>query len=132
MSRIQTAEEITRNYGERCPDFEPGCPCCQMWAMHDEIERLRASTPVASQIEGDVGGKETVTVPIEPPAALLRSMAIRYDHGLGVPGYYDQQIFGAENIGHARRMESTITTMRQLYEEVVGKGFYRPENSNAE
>ncbi|MBX5021177.1 hypothetical protein [Rhizobium lentis] len=66
-----------------------------------------------------------VTVPVEPPEALLKSMAIRYDHGLGVPGYYDQQVFGAENVGHARRLESTMTTMRQLYEEVVGKGFYR-------
>ncbi|MBX5131652.1 hypothetical protein HJB80_02955 [Rhizobium lentis] len=66
-----------------------------------------------------------VTVPVEPPEALLKSMAIRYDHGLGVPGYYDKPIFGAENVGHARRLESTMTTMRQLYEEVVGKGFYR-------
>jgi hypothetical protein len=41
MTTIPTAEEITRDWGERCPDFEPGCFCCQMWAMHDEIGRLR-------------------------------------------------------------------------------------------
>lgn len=40
---IPTAEEITRDWGDRCPDFEPGCFSCQMWAMHDEIERLRAA-----------------------------------------------------------------------------------------
>lgn len=67
-----------------------------------------------------------VSVPVEPSDALLQSMAIRYDHGLGLPGYYDQPIFGAENVGHARRLEATITTMRQLHEEVVGTGFYRP------
>lgn len=66
-----------------------------------------------------------VMVPKEPTDELLRSMAIRYDHGLGVPGYYDQPIFGAENVGHARRLESAMTTMRQLHEEVVGTGFYR-------
>jgi hypothetical protein len=41
MSRIPTAEEITSNWGERCPDYGEGCPCCEIWAMHDEIERLR-------------------------------------------------------------------------------------------
>lgn len=66
-----------------------------------------------------------VRVPREPSEELLRSMAIRYDHGLGVPGYYDQPIFGAENVGHARRLESTMATMRQLHEEVVGTGFHR-------
>ena len=38
---IPAAEEITADWGERCPDFEPGCFCCQMWAMHDEISRLQ-------------------------------------------------------------------------------------------
>lgn len=53
---IPTVEEITRDWGERCPDFEPGCFCCQMWAMHDEIERLR----------GISAGGETVKVkPLE-------------------------------------------------------------------
>lgn len=42
MTTIPTAEEITRDWGERCKDFAPDCTCCQMWAMHDEIERLRS------------------------------------------------------------------------------------------
>lgn len=78
-----------------------------------ELPRLRDPAPV-------------VTVPVEPTSALLHSMAVRYDHGLGMPGYYDQPIFGAENVGHARRLEATISVMRQLHEEVVGTGFYRP------
>lgn len=53
------------------------------------------------------------------------SMAIRHDHALGLPGYYDSiaQCPGE----HARQVEGTITWMRQLYEEATGQGFYRPE-----
>lgn len=70
-------------------------------------------------------------VPVEPTPELLHSMAVRYDHGLGVPGYYDRPIFGGDGIGHARRLEATITTMRQLHEEVVGTGFYKPSAAAA-
>ncbi|NTF17992.1 hypothetical protein G6L37_06215 [Agrobacterium rubi] len=71
-----------------------------------------------------------VVVPVEPTDALLLSMAVRYDHGLGVPGYYDQELFSASGVTHAQRLESALSTMRQLHEEVVGKGFYRPKDSN--
>lgn len=64
----------------------------------------------------------------EPPPGLLMSMAIRYDHGLGIPGYYDQPFWQAANNGSQKqRMESTIGIMRQLWEEVVGLGYYAPE-----
>lgn len=63
-------------------------------------------------------------IPVEPTDKLLLSMAIRYDHGLGVPGYYDQPVFGGENIGHEARLRAALITMRQLHEEVVGAGFY--------
>lgn len=61
------------------------------------------------------------------------SMAIRYDHALGMPGYYDSQnrLFG--NRGglpeptHAMRLASTLIQMRQIWEEVAGQGFYSPE-----
>lgn len=35
-----TAEEITAHWGERCPDYEATCPCCQMWKMFDQVEEL--------------------------------------------------------------------------------------------
>lgn len=76
---------------------------------------------------------DMVLVPREPTPGLLMSMALRYDHGLGMPGYYDdiQQMLPEghpeKGITHARRLESTLTTMRQLHEEVVGAGFYKPE-----
>lgn len=67
-----------------------------------------------------------VVLPKEPPLGLLMSMALRYDHGLGCPGYYDTMpTYNGET--HAKRLEATITTMRQLYEEVSGYGFYRPD-----
>ena len=64
-----------------------------------------------------------VLVPREPTEAMLKSMAVRYDHGLGVPGYYDQPMFVGLQLSHAQRFESTLRTMRQLYEEATGQGF---------
>lgn len=30
----------TKNYGERCEDYEKGCPCCDLWALYDSVETL--------------------------------------------------------------------------------------------
>lgn len=54
-------------------------------------------------------------LPCEPSDSVLTSMAIRYDHGLGVDGYYGE--------GHQQRLEGTKRIMRQIYEEAVGLGF---------
>jgi len=62
-----------------------------------------------------------------PTPGLLMSMAIRYDHALAIPGYYDHPFFAKDGITHAQRLESTLRVMRQLWEEVTGNGFYRPE-----
>jgi len=67
-------------------------------------------------------------LPKEPPEELILSMAIRYDHGLAIDGYYDTLPvqLGAT---HKQRLESTLKVMRQLYEEVSGYGFYKyPDN----
>lgn len=55
------------------------------------------------------------------------SMAIRMDHGLGVPGHYDQPIFADSGLTHQQRLDGALRTARQMWEEVVGQGFYRPE-----
>lgn len=34
------AEAITGAFGERCPDFEPSCYCCQAWAQYDALKQL--------------------------------------------------------------------------------------------
>ena len=63
-------------------------------------------------------------LPKDPPPGLLMSMAIRYDHGLACPGYYDLLLGAGE---HEKRLDAALTIMSQLYEEVSGYGFYRPE-----
>lgn len=64
-----------------------------------------------------------VSVPKEPFEGQLESMAIRMDHGLGVPGYYPD---------HEKRMEAMKRQMRQIYEEATGQGFYTIPNSNTD
>ena len=40
MDKFLTAEEITKWYGERCPDTEPGCPTCKAWVRHDILRQM--------------------------------------------------------------------------------------------
>jgi len=30
---------ITEYYGERCPDYEPECICCEQWMCFDKLFR---------------------------------------------------------------------------------------------
>ena len=70
-----------------------------------------------------------VVVPATPTDECLQSMAVRYDHGLGIDGYYDQPLFLKSKYAatHAEKLEAAKSTMSQLYEEATGQGFYRPE-----
>lgn len=70
-----------------------------------------------------------VMVPVEPTDELLMSMAVRYDHALAVPGYYDQPILARPGVTHAKMLDATLTSMRQVHEEVVGTGFYSTETA---
>lgn len=54
---------------------------------------------------------QIVTIPVEPSIELLTSMAYRHRHDFGLLDQAHQQ--------------SILEHMRQLHEEVVGKGFYR-------
>lgn len=79
---------------------------------------------------------ETVTIPVNPPRDLLRSMATRYDHSFYVSEQMtdaeiealraDHPVMGGQYLT-SRERESLMTRMSQLHEEVVGKGFYRYE-----
>ena len=71
-------------------------------------------------------------LPKKPPEKLLRSMAIRYDHGLAIPGYYDQEISQGLFVSHNAKLKATLKIMEQLYEEVAGYGFYRYEEGGLE
>lgn len=92
-------------------------------AVLDERDQLKAENEaLRKEREG------MVLVPEAPSEGLLMSMAIRQDHGLGVPGYYDQPLMQRANHGvsHARMVECALSDMRKLHEEVVGSGFYSP------
>jgi hypothetical protein len=84
------------------------------------LELLAENEALRKEREGKV------LIPLTPSAGLLMSMAIRSNHALGCPGYYDQKGLGRPNNGvsHARMLECALGNMRKLHEEVVGAGFY--------
>lgn len=100
------------------------------WDGAPEAARRRYCARFRAALKG-IEGIGCVIRPKQPTPGLLMSMAIRADHGLAIPGYYDQPIFGAENIGHARRLEVALTSARQQHEEVIGTGFYSHEREAA-
>jgi hypothetical protein len=75
-----------------------------------------------------------ITIPTTPPKGLLESMAMRYNHSFGLSsGMRDDEILslresepimGRQYLTSTER-QSLLITMRQLHEEVVGKGFYK-------
>jgi hypothetical protein len=92
--------------------------------LEDEKTWLRKVSEFVDGRFEAIGPDDQALVSRTPTDGLLMSMAIRYDHGLGIPGYYDQPMF--EGITHKQRLESTLRIMRQIHEEVVGTGFYNP------
>lgn len=34
-------QALTAHWGERCPDIEQGCPCCDAWAEYDALRNER-------------------------------------------------------------------------------------------
>jgi hypothetical protein len=34
------AEAVEFYWGERCPDFEEGCPTCAAWGQYDKMQNL--------------------------------------------------------------------------------------------
>lgn len=95
----------------------------EMNAIHEQESPTHMGEPVIPAPKEAPAQSER-----EPSTGLLVSMAIRYDHGLGMPGFYDSDFLRKEgDPSHQQRLESTLRTMRQLWEEVSGNGFYRPE-----
>ena len=61
-------------------------------------------------------------LPIEPPTHLLYSMAMRYRHDFGLARKEEDGPLAC-GVTEAER-EAILRTMRQLYEEVAGHGFF--------
>ncbi|WP_188036197.1 hypothetical protein [Pseudomonas sp. EZ-C24] len=103
---------------------ECDCLTAQLISGNQQRDQLKAEN---GALHKELEGK--ALVPVEPSDGLLMSMAIRSDHALGCPGYYDKKVLGRANSGvsHARMLECALGEMRKLHEEVVGTGFYSPE-----
>jgi hypothetical protein len=81
-------------------------------------------------------GPTYVIIPACPPSGLLYSMALRDDHAFGMSdGMTDDKIIelrknspicGNQYLTMAEK-QNRLNSMRQLHEEVVGKGFYTYE-----
>ncbi len=100
----------------------------------DKIEKIRAKQAAKPRHGPLPEAPATVTVPVEPTLGLLMSMAIRMDHALGHPGYYDaspdSMLFDPHGPSHAQRVKCMLSEMRQVHEEIVGTGFYKPKKED--
>ena len=60
---------------------------------------------------------------LKPSDELIESMCLRYDHSFGMPS--NKQFMGIPINLTDRQKDSIRSTMRQLWEEVAGVGFYK-------
>lgn len=63
--------------------------------------------------------KAMISVPAIPEEERIESMCVRFDHGHGIPRMFESEA------NWKVRQEYNRATMRQLYEEATGQGFYR-------
>ncbi len=121
---------------------------CEKWDRHIlDLDSMAAITPIGVDNDGNglwtdgfktwnagepLTPEELAEVKsIKPTLGLLMSMAIRSDHAIGVPGYYDQMVFGKlEGPSHAVRLKILLADMKKVWEEVTGHGFYKPEKED--
>ena len=130
--RLETLERIAELAGELCNAVD--CESEDVGGARPSFVILQEIGPLTGRLEksatpgAHVRAASPPTEPnSNPSVGLLVSMAIRLDHGLGCPGYYDSPAFSASGLTHKRRLESAMSTARQLWEEVTGHGFYSPE-----
>jgi hypothetical protein len=57
MTKIE--EAITAYWGEKCAEYEEGCPVCEAWAEYKPMCRISVTRPIFGRI-ADIGpgGKE--------------------------------------------------------------------------
>lgn len=77
---------ITKTYGDRCPDHEPNCPCCQAWEAYDAIratqaenERLREALEPSGETKAEYIGDFSVRFP------MFDDNGEEYTHSINVP-----------------------------------------------
>jgi len=71
----------------------------------------------------------SLSVPANPEPECIDSMCLRYDHGFGLKrNIYDKDLAAYReetDEEYQRRREAIRATMRQLYEEATGQGFFK-------
>ena len=130
--RLETLDRIAELASELCNAVD--CETEDVGGARPSLVILREIGPLTDKLEkcathalprrAEPAGSEPSAA---PSVGLLVSMAIRLDHGLGCPGYYDSPAFSASGLTHKRRLEAAMSTARQLWEEVTGQGFYSRE-----
>jgi hypothetical protein len=66
-----------------------------------------------------------LSVPRVPEPACIDSMCLRYDHGFSLKRWNIGQGREESDEEFERRRDSIRSTMRQLYEEATGQGFFK-------
>ena len=129
--RLETLERIAELASELCNAVD--CESEDVGGTRPSLVILREIGPLTDRLAKcstpalPARAEAVAPAPTAAPSVgLLVSMAIRLDHGLGCPGYYDSPAFSASGLTHKRRLEAAMSTARQLWEEVAGVGFYSP------
>lgn len=103
--------------------------------LKEVLEELRSTSVVECQMIGDelvrLGiidaediGERRRLLPKKPPEKLLWSIAVRWNHALGIgEELYDSQ-FGKKPGDWQRERDSLMREARRAYEEIAGDGFY--------
>ncbi|HGM6729550.1 TPA: hypothetical protein ACKQBZ_000595 [Stenotrophomonas maltophilia] len=117
---MDAIEKRVRELLASCLD-EWGYPCeAENVREGDDLESYELELRLLSQLlrfgmdTADGHGRTALTPPAEPDQALLVSMAVCLDHGFGMATLEQQ--------------ESRLRDMRKLWDEVMGRGYYSPEN----
>ncbi len=82
----------------------------------EELQASQASARQALEVLAEHGWSVGDKV---APEGLLHSMAVRLDHALAVPGYYDQEFMGGQPGDQEKRLASTVALARRVHEAFV-------------
>lgn len=117
MKRVCAA--LVQAYLEKGDDAEE-----ELSSMHDMVQMV---------IDALDASKEYALVPRKPTESQILNMALTYDHGLGVPGYYDSPLTAGTKWGvqsHTQYFADTVVTMKKLYEVAICGNDTKPKSES--
>jgi uncharacterized protein YfcZ (UPF0381/DUF406 family) len=90
-------------------------------ALDDSAAELRRLAEENERLKAQVVPEGWKLVPVEPSAAHIESMAMRFDHSHGIA----MSIPPETEDDFKRRQEYNRRVSRQMYEEAIGEGFFK-------